>query len=119
MTFWLRKIRILELAFLVRTMAVLFIKVSRKIEVAVCDLKSLGECGSGSKVSRGHKGKALNPQAEAAIERRPFMARRNMLHLNFGPRTHEGAPVRNISTELQLRRSVMARLLWESQFYED
>jgi 60 kDa SS-A/Ro ribonucleoprotein len=47
------------------------------------------------------------------------MARRNMLHLNFGPRTHEGAPVRNISTELQLRRSVMACLLWESQFYED
>jgi hypothetical protein len=47
------------------------------------------------------------------------MARRNMLHLNFGPRTHEGAPVRNISTELQLRRSVMACLLWKSQFYED
>src|ERR1700759_3389333 len=46
------------------------------------------------------------------------MARLNMLNLNFGPRTHEGAPARNISTELQLRRSVMACLLWESQFYE-
>ena len=47
------------------------------------------------------------------------MARLNTLNLNFGPRTHEGAPARNISTELQLRRSVLACLLWESQFYED
>jgi TROVE domain-containing protein len=47
------------------------------------------------------------------------MARLNMLNLNFGARTHEGAPARNISTELQLRRSVLACLLWESQFYED
>jgi len=47
------------------------------------------------------------------------MARLNMLNLNFGPRTHEGAPARNIATELQLRRSVLACLLWESQFYED
>jgi len=47
------------------------------------------------------------------------MAKLNTLNLNFGPRTHEGAPGRNISTELQLRRSVMACLLWESQFYED
>src|SRR5690349_24268035 len=47
------------------------------------------------------------------------MARLNTLNLNFGPRTHEGAPARHISTELQLRRSVMACLLWESQFYED
>jgi 60 kDa SS-A/Ro ribonucleoprotein len=47
------------------------------------------------------------------------MARLNLLNLNFGPRTHEGAPARNISTELQLRRSVLACLLWESQFYED
>ena len=45
------------------------------------------------------------------------MARLNLF--NLGPRTHEGAPARNISTELQLRRSVLARLLWESQFYED
>jgi len=47
------------------------------------------------------------------------MARLNMLNLNSRPRTHEGAPARNISTELQLRRSVLACLLWESQFYED
>ena len=47
------------------------------------------------------------------------MARLNTLNLNFGPRTHEGAPARNISPELQLRRSVLACLLWESQFYED
>src|SRR5258707_6485962 len=47
------------------------------------------------------------------------MARLNTLNLNFGPRTHEGAPARHISTELQLRRSVLACLLWESQFYED
>jgi TROVE domain-containing protein len=47
------------------------------------------------------------------------MARLNLLNLNFGPRTHEGAPARNLSIELQLRRSVLACLLWESQFYED
>ena len=47
------------------------------------------------------------------------MVRLNTLNLNFGPRTHEGAPGRNISPELQLRRSVLACLLWESQFYED
>jgi len=47
------------------------------------------------------------------------MARLNTLNLNFGPRTHEGAAARHISSELQLRRSVLACLLWESQFYED
>jgi TROVE domain-containing protein len=47
------------------------------------------------------------------------MARLNLLNLNFRPQTHEGAAARNISTELQLRRSVLACLLWESQFYED
>ncbi|HXU20619.1 MAG TPA: TROVE domain-containing protein [Verrucomicrobiae bacterium] len=46
------------------------------------------------------------------------MARLNTLNI-FGPRTHEGAPARNIPVELQLRRSVLACLLWESQFYED
>jgi TROVE domain len=45
------------------------------------------------------------------------MARINTLNLD--PRTHEGAPARQISPELQLRRSVLACLLWESQFYED
>src|SRR5215471_10184404 len=47
------------------------------------------------------------------------MARVNLSNFNSGPRTHEGAAARNISTELQLRRSVLACLLWESQFYED
>ena len=47
------------------------------------------------------------------------MARLNLLNLNVSARTHEGAPARSISTELQLRRSVLACLLWESQFYED
>jgi 60 kDa SS-A/Ro ribonucleoprotein len=47
------------------------------------------------------------------------MARLNMLNLNFGPRTHEGAPARPVSHELRLRRSVLACLLWEKQFYED
>ena len=47
------------------------------------------------------------------------MARLNLMNLNFGGRTHESAPARNISPELQLRRSVLACLLWESQFYED
>jgi len=32
---------------------------------------------------------------------------------------HEGAPARHISLELQLRRSTLACLLWENQFYED
>jgi hypothetical protein len=50
------------------------------------------------------------------------MARLNILKIGplaFGPRTHEGAPARHISPELQLRRSVLACMLWESQFYED
>src|SRR6185369_10098323 len=47
------------------------------------------------------------------------MAKLNTLNLNIGPRTHEGAPARHISPDLQLRRSVLACLLWESQFYED
>ena len=34
-------------------------------------------------------------------------------------RTHEGAVAKRINPELQLRRSVMACLLWEDQFYED
>ena len=47
------------------------------------------------------------------------MARLNLLNLNLGVRTHEGAPARLISYEMQLRRSVLACLLWENQFYED
>ena len=34
-------------------------------------------------------------------------------------RTHEGAPARRINAEQQLRRSLMACLLWEDTFYED
>ena len=47
------------------------------------------------------------------------MARLNLFKIPWGPRTHEGAPARNISPELQLRRSVLACLLWEDQFYEE
>jgi len=50
------------------------------------------------------------------------MARLNMLKIPnpWGiTRTHEGAPAQNISSELELRRSVLACLLWEDQFYED
>jgi hypothetical protein len=45
------------------------------------------------------------------------MARLNTLKFSFA-RTHEDAPARHISQEMQLRRSVLACLLWESQFYE-
>lgn len=34
-------------------------------------------------------------------------------------RTHEGGIAKHINPELQLRRSVMACMLWESEFYED
>ena len=33
--------------------------------------------------------------------------------------THEGAPAVRVNPELQLRRSVLSCLLWESEFYED
>jgi hypothetical protein len=50
------------------------------------------------------------------------MARMNTLKLNIpwtGQRTHEGAPAHHVSDEMQLRRSVLACMLWEDQFYED
>jgi hypothetical protein len=47
------------------------------------------------------------------------MAKLNTLNLTYAPRTHEGARARSISLEAQLRRSVLACLLWEEQFYED
>jgi len=50
------------------------------------------------------------------------MARLNILklgHLASALQTHEGGPARRVSPELQLRRSVLACLLWEDQFYED
>lgn len=34
-------------------------------------------------------------------------------------RTHEGAVAKHINPEFQLRRSVMAHMLWENEFYED
>jgi 60 kDa SS-A/Ro ribonucleoprotein len=52
-------------------------------------------------------------------ERRAVMARLNVLQIPWGPKTHEGGPAKTVSAELQLRRSVLACLLWESQFYED
>lgn len=46
-----------------------------------------------------------------------------MARVNVGARsvvtTHEGAPARRISALQELRRSVMACLLWEDSFYED
>jgi TROVE domain len=47
------------------------------------------------------------------------MARLNLFNLARGVRSHEGATAHHISNELQLRRSVLACLLWENQFYED
>lgn len=48
------------------------------------------------------------------------MARLNILKLaHLAPHTHEGAPAKRITDEQALRRSVLACLLWESQFYED
>ena len=54
------------------------------------------------------------------------MTRINTLNLSSipwparaGHRTHEGAPARHVSAELQLRRSVLACMLWEDQFYEE
>ncbi|WP_446743885.1 TROVE domain-containing protein [Silvibacterium acidisoli] len=53
------------------------------------------------------------------------MSRLNVLklsHLGFtgAPlRTYEGAPAVAISAEAQLRRTVLACMLWEDQFYED
>ncbi|HEY4047518.1 MAG TPA: TROVE domain-containing protein [Acidobacteriaceae bacterium] len=49
------------------------------------------------------------------------MARLNILKLShlMPVRTHEGAPAHRIGPEQALRRSVLACLLWEKQFYED
>src|SRR3954466_15585473 len=61
-----------------------------------------------------------NSQLQTRNKRCP-MARLNIMKVaHFGrPKTHEGAPAKSISAELQLRRSVLACLLWENQFYED
>jgi 60 kDa SS-A/Ro ribonucleoprotein len=53
------------------------------------------------------------------------MMRLNVLklsHLGFSGtalHTHEGAPAVQIDAEAQLRRAVLACMLWENQFYED
>ena len=53
------------------------------------------------------------------------MARLNLLNISqlgftgAALRTHEGAPAAPISAEEQLRRAVLACLLWKDQFYED
>jgi 60 kDa SS-A/Ro ribonucleoprotein len=59
-----------------------------------------------------------------AIEKKEHnMARMNTLNLGLpgmkSRRTHEGAPAKLISTQQELRRSVLACMLWEDQFYED
>src|SRR5579884_1120831 len=58
--------------------------------------------------------------------RRDNMARLNVLNLSGIPgtkaianTTHEGAPAKTITAEQELRRSVLACMLWEDQFYED
>ena len=35
------------------------------------------------------------------------------------PQTHEGAPAQRLTPKAELRRTVMAHMLWEGQFYED
>jgi 60 kDa SS-A/Ro ribonucleoprotein len=45
----------------------------------------------------------------------------NVLKLShlLRPRTHEGAPAVRVTPELALRRSVLACMLWEDEFYEE
>ncbi len=47
------------------------------------------------------------------------MARMNAKAAKTAKTTHEGAPAANINSEQQLRRLVMAHLLWEDTFYLD
>lgn len=47
------------------------------------------------------------------------MATMNLSRSRTTVRTHEGAPAKRIGPEAQLRRSVMACLLWEDTFYEE
>ena len=46
------------------------------------------------------------------------MARVNVGSTAFAGQTHEGAPARALTPEQELRRTVLACLLWESGFYE-
>jgi hypothetical protein len=43
----------------------------------------------------------------------------NVKHSAIGIATHEGGPAKRISSEQQLRRTVLSCLLWEDNFYED
>ena len=45
------------------------------------------------------------------------MARTNLKRAST-LRTHEGAPAKTVSYELQLRRAVLSTMLWEDQYYE-
>lgn len=45
--------------------------------------------------------------------------KKNVRNVVPAPLTHGGAPAARINAEAQLRRSVLATLLWEDQFYED
>jgi 60 kDa SS-A/Ro ribonucleoprotein len=49
------------------------------------------------------------------------MAKLNILKLGHlaPPRTHERGPAKAITPEQALRRSVLACMLWEDEFYED
>lgn len=47
------------------------------------------------------------------------MSKTNVLERKPAIHTHEGAPAVHVNAEAQLRRSVMACLLWEQTFYED
>ena len=49
------------------------------------------------------------------------MAKLNILKLShLAPvRTHEGGPAKAITPEQALRRSVLACMLWEDEFYEE
>ena len=42
----------------------------------------------------------------------------NSKYLSSIPKTHEGTPTKRIDYKAQLKRSVMACLLWENTFYE-
>ncbi len=45
--------------------------------------------------------------------------RTNIASRLLAPRTHEGAPARQIDPTSALRRAVLSCLLWENEFYED
>src|SRR5580704_1653090 len=80
-------------------------------------------CSSGAEHPLAQAGSvaANSPANQLLQSKEGTMVKLNILKIPnpWGARTHEGAPARNISSELQLRRSVLACLLWEDQFYED